>query len=223
MLDRTLAEDGYIRGAASDVDQAHTQVPFVIGQGGLRRSQGLEDDVHYVETGPVGALHDVLRAGHRRRHDVDLGFEPDAAHSQWLPDSVLVVDDELLGDHMDHLTVHRDRHRLGGIDDPPDVTLAYFAVLDRHDAVGIEGTDVPASDPRIHRRDLAVRHQLRFLDRMLDRVHGGVDVDDHSLAETPRRMGTDPNHIQAVLGALRHDHTDFRGADVESDDQLFLA
>jgi hypothetical protein len=57
-------------------------------------------------------------------------------------------------------------------------------ILDRDDAVRVETTDVTTRDPGIDRRDLAVAHQLRFLDGVFDRFDGGIDVDDDSLAQS---------------------------------------
>ena len=53
-----------------------------------------------------------------------------------------------------------DADRLGGIDHPLHVPFAHLAILDRHDAVRVEGTDVAAGDAGVHRRDLVVGHQL---------------------------------------------------------------
>ena len=85
----------------------------------LGRGERLEHDVGDVQAGLVRALHDVLRARHRRRDDVDLGLEPHAAHAERLADAVLLVDDELLREHVDDLAVHRDRHGLGRVDHAP--------------------------------------------------------------------------------------------------------
>jgi hypothetical protein len=185
VLDRAVGEDGEVGGAAADVDETHAEVALIVGQRGLRRGEGLEHDVDDVEAGLVGALHDVLCTRHGRGDDVDLGFEADAAHAEGLPHAVLIVDDELLRDHVDHLAVHRDRHGLGGVDHPAHVALAHLPVLDRDDAVGVEAANVAAGDPGEDRGDLAVGHQLGFLDRVFDRRDRGVDVHDHALAQAP--------------------------------------
>ena len=223
MFDRAVGEDRQVGGAAANVDQAYPQVPLVTGQDRLGRGEGLEHDVHDVEPGLVRALHDVLGAGDGRGHDVDLRLEADAAHSQGFPDPVLVIDDELLGNHVDDLPVHRDRHRLGGVDDAAHVVAAHLSVLHGDDAVGVEALDVSSRNPRVYRRDLAVRHQLRFFHGVLDGIDGGVDVDDDALAQSLRRVRTDSDDIGAVLCALRNDRADLGGADVEAHDQIVFA
>ena len=115
-------------------------------------------------------------------------FEPNAAHTQWLANPVLLVDDELLRDHVDHLAIHRDGHGLGGVDHAPHVALAHLAVLHRDDAVRVHAPNVASCDPYVDRRDLTVGHQLCFLGCVLDRIDGCVDVDHDSLAQAARGM-----------------------------------
>lgn len=56
-------------------------------------------------------------------------FQAQAAHADGLADVFLAVDDELLRQHMQHLLVGRDVHRLGGLDDAGDVGGGDFFVL----------------------------------------------------------------------------------------------
>ena len=49
----------------------------------------------------------------------------------------------------------------------------------------------------VHRVDLAAGHQLGFLDRALDRLHGRFDVDDDALLEAARGMRADADHLDA--------------------------
>jgi hypothetical protein len=121
------------------------------------------------------------------------------------------------------LAVHRDRDGLGSVDHAAHVVLAHLAVLHRDDAVGVEALDVSPRDSRVDRGDLAVRHQLRFLYGALDGIDGGVDVDDHALAQPPRGVRTDSDDVRALLPALRHDRADLGGTDVETDDQIVFA
>src|SRR5271157_2015909 len=168
VLDRTIGENGNVGRAATDVDQAHSKIALVLRQHGLGGCERLEDDVDHVEASLVRALHDVLGAGHRRGHDMNLRLKPHAAHAERLADALLVVDDELLGNDVNHLAVHRDRDGFGGVDHTLDVAFADLSVLDRHNAVRVEAANVSAGDPGIDRRDLAVRHELRLFDGALD-------------------------------------------------------
>jgi len=94
--------------------------------------------------------------------DVHLGLEPHAAHADRVLDAVLVVDDELLRDHVDDLAVHRDGDRLGGLDDAFHVGGRDLVVLarDRDDAAAVDAADVVAGDAGVDALDLDARHAL---------------------------------------------------------------
>ena len=186
---RAVGEDGDVGGAAADVDQADAELLLVLAEHRLGRGQRLEHDVGDVEAGAVGALDDVLRAGHRAGDDVDLGLEAHAGHAQRLLDAVLVVDDELLRQDVDDLAVQRDGDRLGRVDDPGDVGLADLLVLHRDDALAVEALDVAAGDAGVDGGDLAAGHQLGLFDRAADGGDGGLDVDHHALAQALARGG----------------------------------
>ena len=218
--DRAVGEHRDVAGAAADVDQRHAQLLLVLLEDGLGRGQGLEHDVGDLEAAAVGALDDVLGAGDRGGHDVDLGLEAHAGHAERIADAVLIVDHVLLRQDVQHLAVHRDRDRLGGLDHPRDVGLADLLVLDRDDAVAVEPADVGAGDRGEHRRDLAAGHVLGLVDRGADRAHRGVDVDHHATAQALRRRGADADDVDAVVGHLARDRGDLGGADVEPDDDL---
>jgi hypothetical protein len=114
-------------------------------------------------------------------------------------DAALVVDDELLGQDVDHLAVHGDGHRLGGVDHPGDVGLADLLVLDRDDPRAVHALDVAAGDAGVDGGHLAAGHQLGLLDGALDRAHGGLDIDHHPLAERLGRVGADPDDVDDSL------------------------
>ncbi len=150
---------------------------------------------------------------------MDARLQPHARHADRLLDTVLIVDHELLRQHVDDLPVHRQRDRARGVDHALDVGGGDLAVLDRHDAVAVEAADVRAGDPGEDRVDLAAGHQLGFADRLADRFDRGVDIDDHALAQTLRRGGADAHDLDSGLADFGDDRRDFVGADVESDDQ----
>ena len=116
--------------------------------------------------------------------------------------------------------VERDRDRLRLVDDAVDVLLPDLLVLHRDDAVRRERLDVAAGDAGVDGADLAARHVLGLLDRALDRGDGGVDVDDHALAQALRRVRADADDVDAVVGHLADDGADLRRADVEADEDV---
>ena len=173
------------------------------------------------EPAALHALDDVLRRALGARDDVDLGLEPHARHADGLADAVLRVDDEFLRQDVQDLLVRRDRDGTRGVDHALDVARHHFLVADRDDAVRVEAAHVAAGDACEDRMDLAAGHQLGFLDRALDRLHGRVDVDDDAALQAARRMRAHAHDFDDSLGGqLADDRHDFRRADVESDDQV---
>src|SRR5262249_26594164 len=81
-----------------------------------------------------------------------------------------------------YIADHGDRDRRGPLDHARAVDVADLLVLDRDDAVRVEAADVGPRDRGVHRRDLAAGHVLGLVDRLLDRRHRGVDVDDVAAA-----------------------------------------
>ena len=85
----------------------------------------------HLEPRAVDAGHGVLRGGRRAGDDVDVHLEPGAGHARGVADPVLVVDHELLRQHVQDLAVERDRDGLGGVDHPAHVLAVDHAVLVR--------------------------------------------------------------------------------------------
>ena len=113
-----------------------------------------------------------------------LHFEPHARHADRLAHVFLTVDDELLPQHVQDLLVGGDVDRACGFDRAVDVHHAHLAVLHRDHAGGVEAADMAPGDADVGRGDLAVGHELRFLEGALDRGHGGFDVDHHAFLQS---------------------------------------
>ena len=127
------------------------------------------------------------------------------------------VDDVFLRQHVQDFLIGGDGHRLGGVDHALDVALHHLLVLDRDDAVRIEAAHVAAGDAGIHRVDLAAGHELGFLDRALNGLHGGLDVDHHALLQAARGMAADADDLQRAVGLdFADDGDDLAGADVQA-------
>jgi len=119
------------------------------------------------------------------------------------------------------IAVHRDRHRLGGLDHALQIGGADLVVLARHrdDAAAVDAADVIAGDAGVHPLDRHARHALGLVDRALDAGHGLVEVDDHPAAQPLAGRVPDPHDAQAggaVPVRVRDDARDLGGADVES-------
>jgi hypothetical protein len=121
VLDRAVVKQRDVGRAAAHVDERDTELFLFIGQHRLGRGERLEHDVGDVEAGAVAALDDVLRRGDGAGDDVDLRLQAHAGHAERLLDAVLLVDDVVLRQDVQHLAVHRDRDRLRGVDHALDV------------------------------------------------------------------------------------------------------
>ena len=223
VVNGAVDEDRDVGGPAADVGQAHPQLLFVVGQDRLAGGELLEDHVVHLEPAAAHAFHDVLGGAHGPGDEMDLGLQPHAGHPHRLPDPLLLVDDELLGEDVQDLLVGRDRHRARGVDDAIDVAVGDLAVADRDDPVRIEAADMAAGDPGIDRSDLAAGHELGLFDGPLYGLHRGLDVDHDALSEAARRIGADPDHLdRAIAGGLPDDRDHLGGADVEPHDQILV-
>ena len=148
-----------------------------------------------------------------------LRFQSHTRHADWLADALVVVDQILLWQHMQHALIGRNRNSLSSVQHALDVLLAHLAITNRHDAVGVEAADVAAGDACIDCANLAARHQLGFFDGTLNRLHGRLNVDDNALLQAARTLRSDSDHLQfAVIGHLSNHRDDFRCSDIEADD-----
>jgi len=209
-------------GTIADVEQHHAQVALVAAQHRVARGQRLEHQVGDLEAGALDRAADVLGRGHGAGDDVDLGFEPHAAHPDRVLDPVLVVDDELLRDHVDDLAIGGDRDRLGGLHHAVDVGGTDLVVLagDRDHAAAVDRADVVAGDPggdALHRKP---GHALGLVHGALDAGHGLLEVHHHAAAQTLAGGVADSDHAhggRVVPVGVRDDAGDLGGADVEPD------
>ncbi len=100
----------------------------------------------------------------------------------------------------------------------------HFAVADRRDAVRIAAADVAAGNARVDRADFATGHEFGFLDRALDRLHSGFDIHHNAALEPVRGMRADADHLDGFARRVfANDRHDFRRADVQANDQGFVA
>ena len=68
----------------------------------------------------------------------------------------------------------------------------------------------------MHDVDFDAAHQLGFFDRLLDRLHRRLEIDDHAALDAARLGHPDTDDVEAaVLEAFADDADDGRGADVE--------
>ena len=150
----------------------------------------------------------------RAGDDVNFRFESDPRHAQRISDAILIIDDVILRQNMEHFAIHWDSHCLCRIDHSLQIPRHDFFVFNRDDAVTVEAFDVAPGNARKDGVNLTARHQTRFLNGFFERIHRGLDVDDHALAQSLRRMGADPDDLDAALGHLTDDDANFGRADI---------
>ena len=73
---------------------------------------------------------------------------------------------------MQHFLICRDGHRLGGVENPLDISWDHFTLPNRNDSVGVHRTDMTACNPHINRVNLAARHELGLFHRSLNGING---------------------------------------------------
>src|SRR5262245_54682375 len=96
-----------------------------------------------------------------------------------------------------------------------------FLVFHGDDAGTVEAHDVPAGNAHVDRSHLDPSHDLSFLNGLANRIDGVVDIDYHALLEATGRMDTDPYDVDgAITFDVANDGTDFRGANVETNDDM---
>ena len=87
----------------------------------------------------------------------------------------------------------------------------------------LKPADVGAGQAHVGGADLDPRHELRLLHHALDGVDGGLEVDDHALAQALALGLADADDVEAPLfGDLGDDRAHLVGAHVEADDVTFL-
>src|SRR5262249_17997216 len=148
------------------------------------------------------------------------GFQAHAGHAERLFDAVLVVDDVILRQDVQHFAVHRDRDGFRRVHHALDVALAHLFVFHRHDAVAVEPLDVAAGDAGEYGIDFAPGHHAGFGHGLLDRFDRALDVDDDALAETLRDVRAHADDLDTAVAHLAYDRADLRCADVQTDDDV---
>ena len=121
MPNRAAGEHRDVGRAAADVDEAHAEFLFVVGEHRVAGRQLLEHDVVDLEPAALHALDDVLRSALGARHDVHFRFETHAGHADGFADALLAVDHVLLRQDVQDLLVRWDCHGARRIDHAIDV------------------------------------------------------------------------------------------------------
>ena len=209
----------------TQLHQRYTDFFFVLGQGGLRRSERLENYLRRRIPGAIDCLADVLRVGGRAGDDEDLRFEPRAGHSNGIANAVLNIDDVLLGDRVDHLAVGGDHDGAGHLVHAIHVPGADLTPANRHHPARHATLDVLAGDSGPYAINRNAGHQLGFLDGFADGLRRRLEIGDDFAPYTagPRLPYPEDPYRRRGLplhGDFRDRGDGFRGADIQRGDEV---
>ena len=150
-------------------------------------------------------------------------LKPHPRHAEWLAHIFLPVDDEFLRQDMQNLLIHRYGNGAGRFDHTIHIGLRDFFVFNRHHASRIKTLDVATGDAGDHFAYLAIGHQLGFFKGTLNCIHRRLDVHHHTLLQTTGWMATHADNLKPpVRHYLCNDGDNFRRADIEADDEIFI-
>src|SRR3970282_2930723 len=134
--------------------------------------------------------------------DVRVHLQPGAEHPDGVAPPVLPVHHEVPRQEVDQVAVGgRQRvhpRRLHHPGDVPRLDLV-IAAGDGDDAAAVGGGDVLAGDGNEGGGEAGAGHALSALDGVLDRLDGGVQVDDDPPAEAQRGRGPHTHDVDASL------------------------
>src|SRR5438105_4656126 len=213
--------------APAEVVQADAQLAVLVIQGRLSCGQGREDELIDLDTGSLHALRKVLNARRRGGDDVRLHLQANGGHTDRIAHALLAIDDVAAGYDVKDLPRVRDGDGARRFDGPHGVAAVHVVprrARDRDHASRVLGADVASGDAHESRPHFEARDPLGGLDRGHDRLHGPVDIDNDTLAESIRSGLPDPDDVDAATGGhLADENADFRRTDVDGDEHRLLS
>src|SRR5215471_2247591 len=111
----------------------------------------------------------------------------------------MVIDDELLRQDMNDLTVHWEGHDPCSFDHLVNFPRGDFLIFHRQEPGAIDAHDMPTGNANIDRPNVDPRHYLGILHGLANGLDRAVDVHHHALLEATGRMGADPNHVDHTI------------------------
>ncbi len=125
-----------------------------------------------------------------------LRFQANTRHTERFFNALLLVDQKFLRQDVQHFLIRWNSHRLSGIDHALQILGVHLTIFNRHDAVRVHAANVAARNARIHRMNLATRHQLCLIDRATNGLHSGLNVHHHSLFEAVGAMRANAHNFE---------------------------
>ncbi len=223
VADDAFVEDGDVGGAAADVHQGHAGLFFLFGEGGVGTGDGFEGEVGHFQARLFDAAEHVVDRRDLSGDDVEIGFQPDAAHPDRIGDALLAVHGEFLREHVDDLVAGWQHEFEHVIDNAVNVAAGDLGMvaLAGQDAAVLQAFDVLAGNADVHGAKFHARIALGNLDGFADGVDRFFDVADHAAQYADAFDLADAEDFELAMVVFAPGQaTHFRGANVQRDDHI---
>jgi len=137
---------------------------------------------------------------------------------------LLVVEDELLRQQMQHLAIRRQRHRPRPVHRRPHLLARNLPHPAAHAdaAPRVHPAHMRPANPHHRRLNPRLRHAFRRQRRAIDHLGRRPQLCDQTLAHPPRRFNAMPAIPQHAILQLRYQHTALGTSRVKHGDQIVL-
>ena len=176
--DRTFFEHGKVRCPSTNIEKRDPHLLLFIIKHGIARCERLQNHVGNFKTCALDTLVDVLCGADKAGDDMNVGLHAHTGHTEWVIDAILSIDDELLRDDVNDLSVGRKCDTLRILDEAVDIGLRHFMVrpADANHAAALEALNMVAGNADHHRLDIHTRLRARLIHCGTDRPDRSVDV-----------------------------------------------
>ncbi len=221
VTDGALGKNSNVGGTTTDINQAYTQLHLVIGQDSHGRSQLLQNGTIQLNAATADALLHILGSISGAGHHMHPRFQTYARHTHRLAYALLLVDDVVLRQGVQNTLVGSNGHRLGCIQNTFQIPATHFTIVDSDTAVRVLAIDMTAGQAHISRMHMTLGQLLRLVNRFLDRLHRGLDINHHSFPQPACRTAAHAHHMQLITGQhLCNQRHHLGGANIQSDDHV---
>src|ERR1700687_1671538 len=139
-----LVKNCYVGGPSTHLDESDSELLLVLRQDRERARQGLEHQLAHPIPRSLHRLAEVHRWGGSDGHQIHLGLEAGADHSDGIANTLILVDGIFLRNRVEKLSILRKRLRAGDFVGTIDVRLGNLLAIHRDDSLADHRPDVLA-------------------------------------------------------------------------------
>src|SRR6185312_15294800 len=172
----------------------------------------------------IGCRDKVLRRSSGSGNDVSVHLQPHADHANGVLDAALFIDNELLRQKMDSLTIRRQRHRACPLN-----RLTHVVAIDlartrtkRNASTAVEAADVRPANTDRRSLDGHLSRRFSFFDRPLDGSCRLLELDNHTFARSSRIGCAVAAISQARIRNFSYNYAGFGAAYVKNANRVFV-